>query len=100
MLPDLEDYSLKEPPNLPPHLRHIILNKVCVCVCFACVYVCVRRRDVDPRAGAAHIDRVFMHACVHVYVCACVLYAYVGSLHVCARLHVFVRACVFVRDCR
>lgn len=26
--PDLEEYSVKEPPPLPPHLRHIILNKV------------------------------------------------------------------------
>ena len=26
--PDVEEYSVKEPPPLPPHLRHIILNKV------------------------------------------------------------------------
>lgn len=27
VIPDLEEYT-KEPPSLPPHLRHIILNKV------------------------------------------------------------------------
>ena len=27
IIPDLEEYT-KEPPSLPPHLRHIILNKV------------------------------------------------------------------------
>ena len=26
--PDVDEYSVKEPPPLPPHLRHIILNKV------------------------------------------------------------------------
>jgi 5'-AMP-activated protein kinase regulatory beta subunit len=26
-VPDIDDYN-KEPPQLPPHLRHIILNKV------------------------------------------------------------------------
>ena len=26
VIPDLDDYT-KEPPGLPPHLRHIILNK-------------------------------------------------------------------------
>jgi 5'-AMP-activated protein kinase regulatory beta subunit len=25
--PDVDEYSVKEPPPLPPHLRHIILNK-------------------------------------------------------------------------
>jgi 5'-AMP-activated protein kinase regulatory beta subunit len=30
--PDLEEYSVKEPPPLPPHLRHIILNKVVSCL--------------------------------------------------------------------
>jgi hypothetical protein len=28
VIPELEEYT-KEPPGLPPHLRHIILNKVC-----------------------------------------------------------------------
>jgi hypothetical protein len=27
IIPDLDEYT-KEPPALPPHLRHIILNKV------------------------------------------------------------------------
>ena len=27
VIPELEEYT-KEPPGLPPHLRHIILNKV------------------------------------------------------------------------
>lgn len=29
-IPDIDEYT-KEPPPLPPHLRHIILNKVCKC---------------------------------------------------------------------
>ena len=27
VIPDVDEYN-KEPPALPPHLRHIILNKV------------------------------------------------------------------------
>lgn len=29
VMPDLDEYT-KDPPPLPPHLRHIILNKVCI----------------------------------------------------------------------
>lgn len=76
VIPDVDEYT-KEPPILPPHLRHIILNKVCVNVlCFAfCVYLaCMPSLPVCLRSFMWLVLKCHS-AITHHILSYCVLYA-------------------------